>query len=234
VQRNASGNFSAGTITAALSGTATNANNINVDETNGNVNYQVLFSAANGTGYQRPYIDTDNAHLRYNPSTHLLTVGGLTAVRTLSTGAATTTGTITGRWSLTANSRFEATYADLAEYYEGDTEYAVGTVIVFGGDKEVTISTEHRTTRIAGVVSDQSAYTMNSECLGIKTLVALQGKVPVNVIGKVEKGDMLVASSISGYAVVDNDPKVGSVIGKAIGTKDTLDRGTVDAVVGRV
>ena len=128
----------------------------------------------------------------------------------------------------------EATYADLAEYYEGDTEYAVGTVIVFGGDKEVTISTEHRTTRIAGVVSDQSAYTMNSECLGIKTLVALQGKVPVNVIGKVEKGDMLVASSISGYAVVDNDPKVGSVIGKAIGTKDTLDRGTVDAVVGRV
>ena len=234
VQRDASGNFSAGTITAALSGTATNANNINVDEKNDNVNYQVLFSAANGAGNQRPYIDTDNAHLRYNPSTHLLTVGGLTGVRTLSTGAATTTGTITGRWSLTSNSRFEATYADLAEYYEGDTEYAVGTVIVFGGDKEVTISTEHRTTRIAGVVSDQSAYTMNSECLGIKTLVALQGKVPVNVIGKVEKGDMLVASSISGYAVVDNDPKVGSVIGKAIGTKDTLDRGTVDAVVGRV
>ena len=234
VQRDASGNFSAGTITAALSGTATNANNINVDETNGNVNYQVLFSAANGTGYQRPYIDTDNAHLRYNPSTHLLTVGGLTAVRTLSTGAATTTGTITGRWSLTSNSRFEATYADLAEYYEGDTEYAVGTVIVFGGDKDVTISTEHKTRRVAGVVSDQSAYTMNSECPGIRILVALQGKVPVNVIGMVAKGDMLVASSIPGFAIVDNDPKVGSVIGKAIGTKTTPERGTVDAVVGRV
>ena len=52
--------------------TVTNANNINVDEKNDNVNYQVLFSAANGSGYQRPYIDTDNSHLRYNPSTTLL------------------------------------------------------------------------------------------------------------------------------------------------------------------
>jgi hypothetical protein len=122
----------------------------------------------------------------------------------------------------------------LAEYYEGDTEYAVGTVIVFGGDKDVTISTEHKTRRVAGVVSDQSAYTMNSECPGIRILVALQGKVPVNVIGMVAKGDMLVASSIPGFAIVDNDPKVGSVIGKAIGTKTTPERGTVDAVVGRV
>ena len=214
--------------------TATNANNINVDEKNDSVNYQVLFSANQGAGYQRPYIDSNATHLMYNPSTHLLTVGGLNAVRTLSTGAATTTGTITGRWSLTTNSRFEATYADLAEYYEGDTEYAVGTVVVFGGDKDVTISTEHKTRRIAGVVSDQSAYTMNSECPGIQTLVALQGKVPVNVIGTVAKGDMLVASSIPGYAIVDDDPKVGSVIGKAIGTKDTTERGTVNAVVGRV
>ena len=52
--------------------TVTNANNVNVDEKNDNVNYQVLFSVANGSGYQRPYIDTDNSHLRYNPSTTLL------------------------------------------------------------------------------------------------------------------------------------------------------------------
>ena len=52
--------------------TVTNADNVNVDEKNDNVNYQVLFSAADGSGYQRPYIDTDNSHLRYNPSTTLL------------------------------------------------------------------------------------------------------------------------------------------------------------------
>ena len=222
-----------GNVNGDLSGTATNANNINVDEKNDNVNYQLLFSANNGSGNQRPYIDSDNAHAMYNPSTHKMTVGTIQA-GTLTTGAAATTGTVTGRWSLSASSRFEATYADLAEYYEGDVEYPVGTVLVFGGDKEVTQSTEHRSTRVAGVVSDQSAYTMNQECQGIKTLTALQGKVPVNVIGAVAKGDMLVASSIPGYAVVDNDPRVGSVIGKAIGTKDDTERGTVHAVVGRV
>ena len=185
VQRDGSGNFSAGTITANLTGTA---------------------SALNGTA----------------------------TTTSITTGAAATAGSITGNWSLTTGSRMQATYADLAEYYEGDTEYAVGTVVVFGGDNEVTISAEHKTTRIAGVVSDQSAYTMNANCPGIQTLVALQGKVPVNVIGPVAKGDMLVASSIPGYAVVDNDPKVGSVIGKAIAIKTDSERGTVDAVVGRV
>lgn len=212
---------------------ATNANNINVDEKNDSVNYQVLFSDANGTSFQRPYIDTDDAHFTYNPNTHSLTVGTIQAT-TLTTGASTTTGSVTGRWSLTANSRFEATYADLAEYYEGDKEYEVGTVLIFGGEKEVTESTEHKSTKVAGVVSDQSAYTMNQECPGIKTLVALQGKVPVKVIGKVQKGDMLVASAIPGYAVADNDPKVGSVIGKAIDVKDDGEKGVVNAVVGRV
>lgn len=52
--------------------TVSNADNVNVDEKNDNVNYQVLFSAANGSGYQRPYIDTDNSHFIYNPSTTVL------------------------------------------------------------------------------------------------------------------------------------------------------------------
>jgi hypothetical protein len=185
VQRNASGNFSAGTITANLTGTA---------------------SALNGTA----------------------------TTTSITTGAAATAGSITGNWSLTTGSRMQATYADLAEYYEGDREYAVGTVLVFGGDKEVTESTTHKTTRVAGVVSDQSAYIMNSGCPGIKTLVALQGRVPVNVIGTVAKGDMIIASSIPGYGVVDNDPTVGSVIGKAVGVKTDTDRGVVEVVVGRV
>jgi len=167
-------------------------------------------------------------------STTTVTTGGSVTTTNITTGAAATAGTITGNWSLTAGSRMQATYADLAEYYEGDREYAVGTVLVFGGDKEVTESTTHRTTRVAGVVSDQSAYIMNAGCPGIKTCVALQGRVPVNVIGAVAKGDMLIASSIPGYAVVDNDPKVGTVIGKAVGVKTDSDRGTVEAVVGRV
>ena len=55
-----------------LSGIATGADNINVDQKNDNTNYQILFNTTNGFGYQRPYIDTNNAHLTYNPSTNTL------------------------------------------------------------------------------------------------------------------------------------------------------------------
>ena len=64
--------------------------------------------------------------------------------------------------------------------------------------------------------------------------LALTGRVPCKVIGKVQKGDILVTSAVPGYAMVDNDPKVGTVIGKAVGTKDDAERGIVEVVVGRV
>ena len=128
----------------------------------------------------------------------------------------------------------ESYYADLAENYLADAEYAPGTVVEFGGDAEITQSTTHGTHRVAGVVSTNPAHLMNSHCEGDNVVaVALQGRVPCNVIGKVAKGDMLVASNIPGYAVVNNTPTVGSVIGKALGTKLDGDRGTVEVVVGK-
>ena len=128
----------------------------------------------------------------------------------------------------------EAYYADLAENYLADAEYAPGTVIEFGGDAEVTQSTTHGTHRVAGVVSTNPAYLMNSHCEGNNVIaVALQGRVPCNVIGKVAKGDMLVASNVPGYAIVNNTPAVGSVIGKALGDKLDGERGTVEVVVGK-
>jgi len=128
----------------------------------------------------------------------------------------------------------ESYYADLAENYLADAEYAPGTVVEFGGEAEVTQSTTHGTHRVAGVVSTNPAHLMNSHCEGDNVVaVALQGRVPCNVIGKVSKGDMLVASNIPGYAVVNNTPGVGSVIGKALGDKLDGDRGTVEVVVGK-
>ena len=128
----------------------------------------------------------------------------------------------------------ESYYADLAENYLSDTEYAPGTVVEFGGDAEVTQSTTHGTHRVAGVVSTNPAHLMNSHCEGDNVVaVALQGRVPCNVIGKVAKGDMLVASNIPGYAIVNNTPSVGSVIGKALENKLDGERGTVEVVVGK-
>ncbi len=128
----------------------------------------------------------------------------------------------------------ESYYADLAENYLADAAYAPGTVLEFGGEAEVTQSTIHGTHRVAGVVSTNPAHLMNSHCEGENVVaLALQGRVPCNVIGKVAKGDMLVASNIPGHAIVDSNPKVGSVIGKALANKLDGERGIVEIVVGK-
>ena len=157
----------------------------------------------------------------------------------LTTGGNTTAGTITGRWTLTGTSpnesRLQATYsADLAENYEGDRDYEVGTVLVFGGEKEVTTSNIKGDTRVAGVVSNTAAYTMYEACPGLKNLVALQGRVPCKVVGKIRKGDLLVTSGIPGVAVASNgDAKVGSIVGKALVEYDSDHIGQIEIAVGR-
>ena len=154
---------------------------------------------------------------------------------TLTTGGATNLGSVTGYWSLTGSSRFQATYAaDLAENYEGDEQYEVGTVLVFGGGKEVTTTTIKGDTRVAGVVSDTAAYTMFEACPGLKNLIALQGRVPCKVVGKIRKGDILITSGIPGVAVAANsDARVGTVVGKAIKDYDSDHIGLVEIAVGR-
>ncbi len=128
----------------------------------------------------------------------------------------------------------EAFYADLAENYLGDTSYEPGTVLVFGGDAEVTTTATKGDRKVAGVVTTNPAHLMNSHLKGENVVgLALQGRVPCNVLGKVEKGDLLVASAIPGYAIVDNDPKVGAVIGKALENKTDGDKGVIEVVVGK-
>jgi hypothetical protein len=168
------------------------------------------------------------------------TITGTTAQFTaITTGGNTTAGTITGRWTLTGTSpnesRLQATYsADLAEYYEGDREYEVGSVLVFGGDKEVTTTSTQGDNRVAGVVSNTAAFAMYEGCPGLKNLVALQGRVPCRVVGKISKGEMLVTSRIPGVAVAAGaDVKVGTVIGKALVDYDNDHIGTIEIAVGR-
>jgi hypothetical protein len=151
----------------------------------------------------------------------------------LTTGNSSIEGVITGDWTLSTDSKLQATYADLAEYYEGDQNYVPGTVLIFGGEKEVTLTSIFGDRRVAGVVSNNAAYTMNAECPGIKVCIALQGRVPVNVLGKVMKGDILVTSARPGFAVVNNDPKCGAIIGKSLENKDDPGIGKIEVAVGR-
>ena len=125
-----------------------------------------------------------------------------------------------------------AQYADLAEKYEADAEYAPGTVLAFGGDKEVTLSTEAGSTRVAGVVSTNPSYIMNAGLTAEHVaMVALQGRVPCRVVGPVAKGDMMVSDG-NGAARVDNTARAGTIIGKALENFDGA-TGTIEVVIGR-
>jgi hypothetical protein len=125
-----------------------------------------------------------------------------------------------------------AQYADLAENYVADAYYAPGTVLDFGGDKEVTLSDGQNLTRVAGVVTTNPAYLMNSDCKGEHiAAIALQGRVPVMVIGMVQKGDLLVSYG-NGYAKRAIEPKTGTVIGKAL-EAHTGEASLIEVSVGR-
>ena len=128
-----------------------------------------------------------------------------------------------------------AQYADLAENYLADAMYEPGTVLVFGGEQELTTTMSKDDRKVAGVVSENPAHLMNSDLQGdYVTALALQGRTTCKVIGTVAKGDIIVTSAIPGYGMVQNDPLVGTVIGKAVGTKDGDEQGFVEVVVGRV
>lgn len=112
-----------------------------------------------------------------------------------------------------------ALYADIAERYHADAYYEPGTVLVIGGEKEVTMSHAHGDIKVAGIVSKNPAYRMNDEAGTDETHphIALKGRVPCKVIGPVRKGDLLVTSSYPGYAerATDNDSP-NAIIGRAL------------------
>ena len=111
-----------------------------------------------------------------------------------------------------------ARYADLAEIYSADAEIEAGTVVMFGGDAEVTACGMESCHAVAGVVSTDPAYLMNSEADGVA--VALTGRVPTKVTGPVAPGDLMVSSGLLGHAKADNNAQSGRIIGKAIGSSE--------------
>ena len=182
---------------------------LTLSRTNGNVTVDL-----DGRFTDNGYADTMNQHVRTTDSP---TFANVTA--TAFNGTAT-----------------YAKYADLAERYAADAEYAEGTVMAFGGDAEVTAAAGYASGKLAGVVSHKPAVAMNAEAGDDAThpFIALQGRVPVRVEGDVKKGDILVASDIAGLAAVwmneDADPRMTAYVGIAI--SDSAD-GMVEVKVGK-
>jgi hypothetical protein len=142
-------------------------------------------------------------------------------------------GSSTAWWNLVYGKSIQAQYADLAENYVTDKIYVPGTVVVFGGDAEITATTIDHDPRVAGVISTDPAYLMNAATTGQP--VALTGRVPCHVQGPVDKGDLLVTSNIPGVAqrLVADKFQPGCVIGKSLERIDHDEIKLIEVVVGR-
>ena len=124
-----------------------------------------------------------------------------------------------------------AQYADLAEKYTADAQYASGTVLSFGGAQEVTVTLTDADHRVAGVVSNNPATIMNAGLTGQHVAtVALTGRVPCSVTGTVRKGDSMVSAG-NGVARAEANPAVSTVIGKALEDFDG-ESGVIEVAVG--
>lgn len=142
-------------------------------------------------------------------------------------------GSVGSTWNTVHAKATSAQYADLAENYESDAIYEPGTVVCFDGEAEITQCNTDMCVKVAGVVSTNPAYLMNSTLINEKTLaIALTGRVPCKVVGTISKGDMLVSAG-NGHARAESAPKIGSVIGKALENFEGAE-GVIEVVVGRI
>jgi hypothetical protein len=166
----------------------------------------------------------------------VLNVNSGSAATAIVNGAANAVGNIGSTTTYFNNIFAQATtalYADLAEVYEADADYEPGTVVSFGGTKEVTVSATEGDPTVAGVISANPSYLMNNGLTADhRAIVALTGRVHTSVTGAVTKGAMMISAG-NGHARASAAPAMGTVIGKALENFDG-ESGMIEIVVGRM
>jgi hypothetical protein len=155
--------------------------------------------------------------------TGAITVPSITKSGTTGTGDIGQTG---NRFGTIYGVASTAQYADLAEKYLADVTYETGTVIVVGGEKEVTQSAFGD--KAIGVVSAAPAYCMNDELVG-GTKIALKGRVPVKIVGAITKGKSITAGD-NGTAVQCEHHFYGA-FGVALESSDDEDLKLIECVI---
>jgi hypothetical protein len=150
-------------------------------------------------------------------------------------GTPTTVMNINGANGTISGNQINANYADVAERFEADVvDMPAGTVVELGGDKEITKVTAELSDKVFGVISTRAAYLMNSQAGTDATHppVAMTGRVPVNTVGTVRKGDRLVSAGNGlARAAQPGEATAFNVIGRALADKTTVEQGTVEAIV---
>ena len=225
------GSFTDGTATlssGALSGATTGSFSSTVSV--GSLSSSGAVSGTSGTF-------TGNTQLGNATSDDVSIQGRVTSDIVPKTNNSNDLGSSSLKWNDVYATTFQGTatsaqYADLAEIYSADSDYEAGTVVKLGGAAEVTATDKFNDPAVFGVVSTNPAYLMNSEADGVP--VALQGRVPCKVEGRVRKGERLVSGSKPGFAKAlgSNDYDVRCIIGRSLVNKEDLNDGVIEVIVG--
>lgn len=223
-----------GTVTAAstvggvITGSSASLSG-NVSGGNLNVTGNIVDTGALGV------VTGSNGNITLDPNG----TGVIVVTKDIRNGQANAVGNIgssTGYFNTVFAKATSAQYADLAEMYLSDEEYAPGTVVEFGGSAEITQTTVSHSAKVAGIISTNPSYLMNATMEGTPALpVALVGRVPCRVVGTIVKGDRLAASDVPGAATAldDQQYRPACIIGKALEDYDSSDIGTIEVAVGR-
>ena len=166
------------------------------------------------------YNQTSNGNIAFN-----VNIGGTPTQVMLINGA---TGIVSGANGIYAN------YADVAERFAADEVLTAGTVVELGGANEITRVADELSESVFGVISTRAAYLMNAIAGTDETHppVAMTGRVPVNTIGVVRKGDRLVSAGNGlARAAQPGEATAFNVIGRSLDNKLSTEQGTVEAIV---
>lgn len=220
-----------GTATLAQGLTAGNIFMLN----NANTSTSGTLSVLNNTGLfvgansdLNAFVSGTNAFIQNQTS------NGNISFRVNIAGTPTTAMTINGSTGVISGNQINANYADVAERFHADTELDAGTVVELGGTAEITKVTGDLSENVFGVISTRAAYLMNSQAGTDATHppVAMTGRVPVKVVGIINKGDRLVSAGNGlARAAQAGEANAFNVIGRALTNKVDTGEGTVEAIV---
>jgi len=151
---------------------------------------------------------------------------------------------VDGDGDVTADGQFTGGGADFAEMMavsSGVSSVEAGDVLVIdpGGARSVLKSSQSRSTLVAGIYSTKPGFVgserdwdkPSGESMVNYSMADMAGafnEIPMAVVGivpckvsaengAIKPGDLLVTSTTRGHAMRDDDPKNGTVVGKALG-----------------
>jgi len=167
-------------------------------------------------------------------TTTVNTAGGATAIVNGAGNAVGNIGSSSSYFNKVFAQSTTALYADVAERFAADAIYEPGTVVELGGSAEITRVQLDASDKVFGVISTRPAFTMNGGAGEDDTHppVAMTGRVPVKVTGIVNKGDRLISAGAGvARAAQPGEATSFNVIGRALSGKNTVESGTVEAIV---